>query len=130
MHLEEIRRQRSPFSLYNLIIIFSFLAILTWSWKSTEISVKALLDGWWNMIVYVRGNPELAGSGFFPPAFNAYSLHKYLLSMVETVQMAFLALILSVVISFPLSFFASRNTLEIILPGKKLRVRILRKLLY
>jgi len=130
MHLEEIRRQRSPFSLYNLIIILAFLAILTWSWKSTEISVKALLEGWWNMVVYVRGNPELAGSGFFPPALNAYSTHKYLLSMLETVQMALLALILSVAISFPLSFFASRNTLEIILPGKKLRVKILRKLLY
>ena len=130
MHLEEIRRQRNPFSLYNLIVIFAFMAILTWSWKSTEISLKALLDGWWNMIVYVRGNPELAGSGFFPPTLNAYSIHKYLLSMLETVQMALLALILSVVISFPLSFFASRNTLEIILPGRKLRVKILRKILY
>jgi phosphonate transport system permease protein len=130
MHLEEIRRQRNPFSLYNLFVIFAFLAILTWSWKSTEMSVKALLDGWWNMIVYVRGNPELAGSGFFPPELNAYSFHKYLLSMLETVQMASLALILSVAISFPLSFLASRNTLEIILPGRKLRVKILRKVLY
>ena len=70
------------------------------------------------MVVYVRGNPELPGSGFFPPALNAYSIHKYLLSMVETVQMAFLALILSVIISFPL-LFCIPNTLEIILPGKE-----------
>jgi phosphonate transport system permease protein len=33
--------------------------------------------------------------------------------------MAFLALILSVMIAFPLSFFASKNTLSIIIPGNR-----------
>lgn len=42
---------------------------------------------------------------------------KYMYSMLETVQMAFLAMILSLIIAFPISFLASRNTLNIIIPG-------------
>jgi phosphonate transport system permease protein len=37
--------------------------------------------------------------------------------MLETVQMALLALIISVSVAFPLSFLASKNTLNIIVPG-------------
>jgi phosphonate transport system permease protein len=82
------------------------------------------------MIVYVGGNPAIEGSGFFPPEFHEMRLTKYLLSMVETIQMAFLALILSVVIAFPLSFLASRNTLEIIIPGHNWFSIFLRKMSY
>jgi phosphonate transport system permease protein len=50
--------------------------------------------------------------------------------MLETVQMAVLALILSVVIAFPLAFAASRNTLEIMIPGRQIAPQALRKALY
>jgi phosphonate transport system permease protein len=50
--------------------------------------------------------------------------------MLETVEMAFLAIILSVAIAFPLSFFASRNTLEIIFPGRSRFWRFFRAVLY
>lgn len=82
------------------------------------------------MIVYIGGNPAIEGSGFFPPEFHERRIIKYLISMVETVQMAFLALILSVLIAFPISFFASRNTLEIIFPGRNWFSSVLRKSSY
>jgi phosphonate transport system permease protein len=50
--------------------------------------------------------------------------------MLETVQMAFLALILSVVIAFPLSFFASKNTLAIIIPGNQGMALIVKNCIY
>jgi phosphonate transport system permease protein len=50
--------------------------------------------------------------------------------MLETVQMAILALILSVAIAFPLAFAASRNTLEILIPGRQIAPLALRKALY
>ena len=130
MQLEKIRRETNPFSPYNLIVIFLLFVLILWSWQATQMSLKALLDGWQNMIVYIRGNPNIEGSGFLPPNLNTYRIHKYLASMLETVQMAFLALILSVLIAFPLSFLASRNTLEIIFPGKRTSSRILRKSFY
>ena len=130
MELEKIQRETTPFSPYNLIVVLLLLALIFWSWQSTQMSLKALLEGWQNMIVYIRGNPTIDGSGFLPPNLNTYRIHKYLISMLETVQMAFLALILSVLIAFPLSFLASRNTLEIIFPGKRASSRILRKAIY
>ncbi len=130
MHLDEIRKKTSPFSPFNITMAFLFTALFTWSWHSTEMSVKALVDGWGNMFVYVRGNPAVEGSGFFPPLLKWYSIDKYVLSMLETVQMAFLALIFSVVISFPLSLLASRNTLKIIISGDRPAAVAARKLLY
>lgn len=130
MQLAEIRKKTNPFSLFNVTVLILALAVVTWSWESTQMSVSALLEGAHNMLAYIRGNPDIAESGFFPPGCNGAGLKRYLLSMLETVQMAFLALILSVAIAFPLAFGASRNTLEIIIPGKRFVPRILRKLLY
>lgn len=130
MHLDQIKRQTNPFQLFNLLILGVFLLLCFWSWHATEMSLKALLEGWGNMVHYLAGNPEIPDSGFFPPSTSGTRLVRYLLSMLETVQMAFLALLLSVVIAFPLSFLASRNTLEIILPGPRLRAQLLRKLCY
>jgi len=50
--------------------------------------------------------------------------------MLETVQMAFLALILSVIIAFPLSFFASRNTLNIIIPKDRGPAKVVKTAIY
>ncbi|NPV03798.1 MAG: phosphonate ABC transporter, permease protein PhnE [Syntrophaceae bacterium] len=130
MSLAEIKRKTNPFSAFNLVIALSALIVVTWSWHSTQMSVTALLEGWRNMVVYIAGNPELADSGFFPPSLKGPSLQRYLVSMLETVQMAILALILSVVIAFPLAFLASRNTLEIMIPGTQFASRALRKALY
>lgn len=130
MQLEEIKRRTNPFHPYNLAMSAAALVLLAWCWRSTEMSVPALLDGWGNMIVYIVGNPEIKDSGFFPPNLAGGAVGKYLLSMLETVQMALLALILSVLIAFPLSFFASRNTLELIFPGKNTTSRLLKTSLY
>ncbi len=130
MQLEEIKRRTNPFHPYNLAMSAAALVLLAWCWRATEMSVPALLDGWGNMIVYIAGNPEIKDSGFFPPHLSGGAVSKYLLSMLETVQMALLALILSVLIAFPLSFFASRNTLELIFPGKSTTSRLLKTSLY
>jgi phosphonate transport system permease protein len=119
MNLEEIKRQTNPFQLYNVMLLGASLVVVAWCWQSTEMGIGKLLDGWGNMLTYLTGNPDIADSGFFPPDFATNRLVKYLLSMLETVQMAFLALILSVLIAFPLSFFASKNTLSIIIPGNR-----------
>lgn len=118
MQLDDIRRQSQPFQPFNLMVGLVFLTLFSWCWNATDMSVKALWEGWGNMVHYIVGNPEIPDSGFFPPSARGSQLTKYLLSMLETVQMAFLALLMSVAIAFPLSFFASRNTLEIIFPGQ------------
>jgi phosphonate transport system permease protein len=119
MHIDEIKRETNPFHPYNIMVCGVGFIVVAWCWHSTEVSIGMLLDGWGNMITYIAGNPEIKDSGFFPPNLHGGSLAKYLLSMLETVQMAVLALILSVLIAFPLSFFASRNTLNIIIPGER-----------
>jgi phosphonate transport system permease protein len=130
MDLDQIRQRTNPFQPFNLAVAALFLVLVTWSWHATEMSVPALMKGWGNMWVYVRGNPAIADSGFFPPRLAGGGLVRYLASMLETVQMAFLALLLSVAIAFPLSFLASRNTLEIIFPGGRRWARVARAACY
>lgn len=130
MQIDEIKRQTNPFHPYNIMVLGVGLILVAWCWHATEMSIPLLLDGWSNMITYIAGNPEIKDSGFFPPSLHASSLVKYSLSMLETVQMAFLALILSVLIAFPLSFFASRNTLNIIIPGNRGSALFLKNSIY
>ena len=128
--LDEIRRRTNPFQPFNLMIGLLVLVLVGWSWHATEMSLHALLEGWGNMLVYIKGNPGIESSGFFPPNASSYRIGRYLASMLETVQMAFLALLLSVAIAFPLSFLASRNTLKIIVPGRRRPAQLLRQGLY
>lgn len=130
MQIDEIKRQTNPFHTNNILVAVAGLIIISWCWHSTEMSVGALLDGWGNMITYIAGNPEIRDSGFVPPVTNGSRVLKYTLSMMETVQMAILALILSVVIAFPVSFFASRNTLNIIIPGSNRMALFLKNGIY
>jgi phosphonate transport system permease protein len=130
LQLEEVRRRTNPFQPFNLLVLGLFLAAVTWSWRSTEMSVSALVEGWGNMVTYIVGNPAIADSGFFPPELGQTRLVRYLLSMLETVQMAFLALLLSVAVAFPLSFLASRNILQILIPGSGLSARFSRGAIY
>jgi phosphonate transport system permease protein len=128
--IDEIRRRTNPFNPYNLMVMVVSLILVAWCWRSTEMSVGMLWDGWGNMVTYIAGNPDLKDSGFFPPNLSVNILVKYLVSMLETVQMAVLALILSVFIAFPLSFFASRNTLNIIIPGERGSALFLKNAIY
>lgn len=50
--------------------------------------------------------------------------------MFETIEMAVVALILSVFLAFPLSLLASRNILKILLPGRARGVRLVRRSIY
>jgi phosphonate transport system permease protein len=130
MNLDDIKRQTNPFHPYNIMVVGISLITVAWCWHSTEMSLGKLMEGWGNMLTYLAGNPEIKDSGFYPPDLTTGRLVKYLLSMLETVQMAFLALILSVLIAFPLSFFASKNTLEIIIPGRRRGSKLLKGAIY
>ncbi|NLZ18562.1 MAG: phosphonate ABC transporter, permease protein PhnE [Desulfobulbaceae bacterium] len=130
MRLDEIRRRTNPFNPSSISISLAALVLVLWCWHSTSMSIPALMEGWGNMYRYIAGNPEIRDSGFFPPTIAGPTVMKYLISMLETVQMAVLALILSVLIGFPLSLLASRNTLNIIIPGEQKYSRLLKNFLY
>ncbi len=128
--LDDVRRRTSPFQAYNLVVLGLFLVVVGWSWRATEMSVSALVHGWGNMVSYVAGNPAIKDSGFFPPALGQAGIVRYLLSMLETVQMAFLALLLAILVAFPLAFLASRNILQILVPGAGPWARLTRGAIY
>ena len=128
--MEEIRRRTHPLRPANLVAIAAALGAFAFCWRQTDMGIVPLLKGWGNMVEYLAGNPAIADSGFFPPATEGKMLSRYLASMLETVEMAVLALVLSVAVAFPLSFLASRNTLEIIFPGRTPPLRFLRGACY
>jgi phosphonate transport system permease protein len=130
MTLEEIKRQTHPLRPSNLLWSAGALAVIAICWQQTGMGLWELVKGSGNMLEYLRGNPEIADSGFFPPATSGKMLVRYAWSMLETVQMAVLALVISVLIAFPLSFLASRNTLAIILPGQSAALKLLRSAIY
>lgn len=116
--LKELKAKSSPFKPFNLLLGVLIIYAIAQSWLDTQMSLVALFEGWGNMLEYLRGNPEIANSGFFPPNTAAANLEKYLLAMLETLQMAIIAVLLSVIFAVPLSFLCSRNILEIIFPQK------------
>lgn len=130
LSLEHIQKESSPFKPFNIIISVVFLAIFLMSWGNTEMSIKELVNGGEYMRSYVIGNPEIAGSSFFPPSLIAADLKNYVAAMIETIEMAIVAFILSVVVAFPLSLFASRNILKILIPGRSSFFRLLRRSIY
>jgi len=67
MHIDEIKRRTNPFHPYNIMVIGLGLMVLAWCWRSTEMSLGGLLDGWGNMVTYIAGNPDLEDSGFSRP---------------------------------------------------------------
>jgi phosphonate transport system permease protein len=130
MQVEELKKGSTPFKMFNMILLIIFIYIVAQSWHDTEMSFVGLYEGWGHMIEYVKGNPDIEGSSYFPPILYKDDLLVYFWAMVETVQMAIIALILSVIIAVPLSYITSRNILEILVPGKTLFHRILKKTLY
>lgn len=128
--ISHIAKSASPFKLKNLITATVLIGVYLLSWSDTEMSVGSLLDGWHHMQSYIAGNPDIEGSSFFPPSFIWYDIKRYLLAMFETLEMAVVALCLSILIGFPLSFFASRNILEILLPGQSVFIVGIRRGIY
>lgn len=118
MNVEELKANSNPFSFFKTMVIVIFLLVFIQSWNDTEMSLSSLVDGWKYMLEYIGGNKEIEGSGFFPPNLNSNDLMTYALSMLETIQMAIIALVISVVVAVPLSYMSSRNILNILIPGK------------
>ncbi len=130
MQIEELKRESTPFKLFNMVLIGVFLLIMAQSWVDTEMSFAGLIDGWGHMVDYIGGNPEIEGSSYFPPVLNKDDMVVYFWAMVETVQMAIIALVISVILAVPLSYITSRNILEILVPGKSWFHIALKKILY
>ncbi|XPV68288.1 MAG: phosphonate ABC transporter, permease protein PhnE [Halarcobacter sp.] len=130
MSIENLKKESSPFKLFNFVLIAIFIYIISKSWVDTEMSFTGLINGWQDMVSYIKGNPEIEGSSYFPPILNKSDLYTYFWAMLETVQMAVIALLLSIIIAIPLSYITSRNILEILVPGKTLLHTSIRKALY
>ena len=127
---ELLRQKTSPFQWQTTTALLVLITVYLTSWMNTEMSVSALLDGWQHMHAYIIGNPEIKGSSFFPPSFIVYDINLYLRAMLETIEMAVVALVLSIAVGFPLSLLASRNILEILIPGRGIVASSARRLTY
>ncbi len=125
-----LQKTTSPFrpKIISLVILFAVLFIT--SWHNTEMSFSSLWAGMGSMRDYLAGNPDIAGSSFFTPTLNPHDIRVYGLAMLETVEMAFCALVLSVLLAVPMSLCASRNIMLILFPGTKMTVKIIRGGIY
>ena len=130
MEITELKKGSTPFKPFTLAILLISLYIISQSWFDTEMSFASLFDGWHHMVDYISGNPNIEGSSYFPPNTNTDDVSVYFFAMLETVQMAVIALIMSVIIAVPLSYMSSRNILMILIPGNSLFHRGLRSVLY
>lgn len=130
MTIEKLKKASTPFKTFNVIIFVIFGYIFIQSWVDTEMSFKELIQGGSGMVSYIRGNPDIEGSSFFPPSLNLSNLSKYFWAMIETVQMAIIAMVISIVVAVPLSYMTSRNILEILIPGRRTWQVWTRKIIY
>lgn len=127
---EQLRKEASPFQWQTMLLLLILATTYFTSWFDTEMSVGSLIKGWGYMRSYIVGNPEIEGSSFFPPSYIIYDIRIYAKAMYETIEMAVVALFLSVVVGFPLSLFASRNILKVLIPGRGIVVKALRHFIY
>jgi len=130
LSVENLKKQSTPFKLYNFLIIALIGYIVIQSWVSTGMSFTALYHGLGDMVSYIRGNPKIEGSSYFPPSLYKSSLATYFWAMLQTVEMAIVALALSVIVAVPLSYITSRNILKVLIPGKTVYHMMVRKALY
>ncbi len=130
MTIDELKKQSTPFKLFNFMIIGIFLLVVARSWISTGMSFGAIISGWGDMVSYIVGNPKIEGSSYFPPSYNMQNIQEYFWAMIETVEMAIVALVMSVIIAVPLSYITSRNILDILIPGKTIYHIFIKKTLY
>lgn len=130
LQIKKIKKEISPLKPKNVVIFVIFFLVLAWSWHSTEMGFLKLIEGLESIWIYIKGNPNIKNSSFFDLNLSPYYLKIYFKAIVETIQMALLALIISIIIAFPLSFLSSRNLLNIMIPGKKVKNIIVRKCIY
>jgi phosphonate transport system permease protein len=130
MNVNELRKESNPFSFYKTLIILILVLIVVKSWNDTQMDISFLIDGGRYMHEYIMGNPEIEDSGFFPPNLNSSDLIDYSLAMLETIQMAIIALVISIIIAVPLSYMCSRNILNILIPGKTPFHEFIKKTIY
>ena len=130
MNVSELKKESNPFSFYKTLITLIIVLVIVQSWNDTGMNLSFLIDGGKYMHEYIIGNPDIENSGFFPPNLSAKVLEVYLLAMLETIQMAVIALLLSVLIAVPLSYMSSRNILDILIPGKTPFHELIKKTMY
>ena len=130
MNVSELKKESNPFSFYKTLITLIMVLVIVQSWNDTGMNLSFLIDGGKYMHEYIIGNPDIENSGFFPPNLSANVLEVYLLAMLETIQMAVIALLLSVLIAVPLSYMSSRNILDILIPGKTPFHELIKKTMY
>lgn len=130
MNVSELKKESNPFSFYKILITLIIVLIIVQSWNDTGMNLSFLIDGGKYMHEYIMGNPNIQNSGFFPPNLSTNVLEVYLLAMLETIQMAIIALLLSVLIAIPLSYMSSRNILDILIPGKTPLHELVKKIMY
>lgn len=130
MDISRLKKESNPFSFYKTLIILIFILVIVQSWNDTDMNISFLIDGGKYMYEYIMGNPEIEGSGFFPPNLSRGVLKDYLLAMLETIEMAIIALVLSVIIAVPLSYMSSRNILDILIPSKTPIHEFIKKIVY
>jgi len=126
----QLKKAASPFQWQTMLILSMLAFTYCISWLDTEMSVGSLLNGMEYMKSYIVGNPDIEGSSFFPPSFIVSDISLYVKAMFETIEMAVVALFLSIAFGFPMSFLASRNILKILIPGRTVPARIVRRILY
>lgn len=130
MNLQQLKKESSPFTVQTIAPLLIIVTIFLISWNNTEMNISDLFQGWHYMQSYLSGNPEIEGSSFYPPILVADDLALYLHAMVETIEMAVVALIMSIMVAFPLSLMASRNILSILFPSQSPTHCLLRKVIY
>ena len=127
---DQLKKSASPFQWHTILILCLLVFTYSVSWYDTEMSVGSLIDGMGYMNSYIVGNPDIEGSSFFPPSLIVSDIGLYIKAMFETVEMAVVALFLSIAVGFPLSFLASRNILKILIPGRTVLAVVVRRVLY
>lgn len=130
MSIQNLKKSSTPFKPFNFFITAIVAVIIVQSWNDTQMSFNALFNGWDYMVAYVGGNPEIEGSSYFPPNTESKAIIKYIKSIIETIEMAIIAIVISIIIAVPLSYMSSRNILEILLPGQNIFHRVIKQLIY
>ncbi|NYT35317.1 phosphonate ABC transporter, permease protein PhnE [Allopusillimonas soli] len=96
------RRFKYPQSLYRYCALLLVLAFLAYAIQALNIDL-ARLSGFFGRL------GELFSQRYYPPDLDYIMRPKYLHSVIETLQMSYLAAVLGIVISVPVSWLASYN---------------------
>lgn len=94
--------------LWSRLLWLGIVGLLVWASFGAEVSPQRLWMGLERSWLFIVGNPERPGSGFFPPDFSR--LPEYLNEMIVTVQMAIWGTALAFMLALPLSILGAANT--------------------